>query len=501
MRLYDSLTRDVHEVVPTEGDTVEMYSCGPTVYRYAHVGNMRTFMLGDLIRRVLRQEGRSVRWVMNITDVGHMTDDATDTGRDRMDLAMEDEGLSPEDIADKYTRAFLEDADAVGIERADAYPKATEHIPEMIELTRQLIERGHAYEVEGTVYFDVRSFPAYGGLSGNTLDSLRAGHRQELEQDPNKRHPEDFALWKKAGPGRLMTWDSPWGQGFPGWHIECSAMSMKFLGNRFDIHTGGNDLKFPHHEDEIAQSEGATGHQVVGLWVHGGFLQMSGQKMSKSARNIKRVSELADQGIDPLAFRLLCLGTRYRSEMDFSWDALQATDRGLTRLRERMADWAGAERDGLSPEAKELDTRFRDAVADDLDMPEANFAAAAMVLAIASVSFIGIGMMTAVLPLISPEKGAQLGFVAQGMLLVVSGVYYPTSVLPEWMQWVSVISPATYALDGIRDAILAGDGVSDMGDEIWPLLVIGAVAVPLGLLIFRLGERHAKQHGKLKRSG
>jgi cysteinyl-tRNA synthetase len=371
MRLYDSLTRDVHEVVPTEGDTVEMYSCGPTVYRYAHVGNMRTFMLGDLIRRVLRQEGRSVRWVMNITDVGHMTDDATDTGRDRMDLAMEDEGLSPEDIADKYTRAFLEDADAVGIERADAYPKATEHIPEMIELTRQLIERGHAYEVEGTVYFDVRSFPAYGGLSGNTLDSLRAGHRQELEQDPNKRHPEDFALWKKAGPGRLMTWDSPWGQGFPGWHIECSAMSMKFLGNRFDIHTGGNDLKFPHHEDEIAQSEGATGHQVVGLWVHGGFLQMSGQKMSKSARNIKRVSELADQGIDPLAFRLLCFGTRYRSEMEFSWDSLEAADRTLTRLRQRVAGWESADGEGSGAEAKELDRRFRERVGDDLDLPGA----------------------------------------------------------------------------------------------------------------------------------
>jgi cysteinyl-tRNA synthetase len=371
MRLYDSLTRDIHEVVPADGHTVRMYSCGPTVYRYAHVGNMRTFMLGDLIRRILRLENRPVQWVMNITDVGHMTDDATDTGRDRMDLAMEDEGLSPEDIADKYTRAFLEDADAVGIERADAYPKATDHIPEMIELTRQLIERGHAYEVDGTVYFDVRSFPAYGRLSGNTLESLRAGHRQELEQDPNKRHPEDFALWKKAGPARLMKWDSPWGEGFPGWHIECSAMSMKFLGDRFDIHTGGNDLKFPHHEDEIAQSEGTTGHQVVGLWVHGGFLQMSGQKMSKSARNIRRVSELADQGIDPLAFRLLCFGTRYRSEMDFSWDSLEAADRTLTRLRQRVAGWEASDVDGSGAEAKELDRRFRERVGDDLDLPGA----------------------------------------------------------------------------------------------------------------------------------
>ena len=371
MRLYDSLSRQVTEVHPAHGRPVTMYTCGPTVYRYAHVGNMRTFMLGDLIRRVLLLEGAEVRWIMNITDVGHMTDDAGDAGRDRMDLAVEDEGLSPAEIAEKYTRAFLEDADAVGIQRADRYPKATDHIPEMVELIQRLIDRGLAYEVGGNVYFDVHRFSEYGRLSGNTLDRLRAGHRQDLETDPNKRHPEDFALWKKAGAGRLMKWDSPWGEGFPGWHIECSAMSMKYLGDRFDIHTGGNDLKFPHHEDEIAQSEGALGHRVVGVWVHGGFLQMSGQKMAKSARNITRVSELASQGIDPLAFRLLCFGTRYRSEMDFSWEALQAADRTLTRLRQRMADWAAAERDDLSLEARVLDRRFRAAVADDLDLPEA----------------------------------------------------------------------------------------------------------------------------------
>jgi cysteinyl-tRNA synthetase len=371
MRLYDSLTREIREVVPADGRTVKMYSCGPTVYRYAHVGNMRTFMLGDVIRRGLRLEGQDVAWVMNITDVGHMTDDATDTGRDRMDLAMEDEGLDPEAIARKYTEAFLEDADAVGIERADRYPRATDHIEEMIQLTQELIGGGHAYEVDGTVYFDVRSFPEYGKLSGNTLESLRAGHRHELEQDPGKRHPEDFALWKKAGPGRLMKWPSPWGEGFPGWHIECSAMSMRYLGDRFDIHTGGNDLKFPHHEDEIAQSEGVTGHQVVGIWVHGGFLRMSGQKMSKSKRNITRVSELADQGIDPLSFRLLCFGTRYRSEMDFSWDALEASHDRLVRLRQRMAEWGSDGGDSLESASRDLDARFRQRVADDLDLPGA----------------------------------------------------------------------------------------------------------------------------------
>ncbi len=373
MRLYNALTRQIEEVKPADGRTVKIYSCGPTVYRYAHIGNMRTFMLGDLIRRVLRFEGQDVVQVMNITDVGHMTDDVSQESRDRMDIAVADEGLSPREIADKYTAAFLEDVDALNIERADVYPKATDHIPEMIELIERLMEKGLAYEVDGNVYFDVHAFPAYGRLSGNTLEALRAGHRQELEVDPNKRHPEDFALWKRAGQGRLMTWPSPWGDGFPGWHIECSAMSMKYLGERFDIHTGGNDLKFPHHEDEIAQSDGATGHPVVSIWVYGGFLQQSGQKMAKSAKNITRVSELAEAGIDPLAFRLLCFGTRYRSETDFSWDALEGTNQRLRRLRRLVADWSTDPRpaDERSTQARELDRRFRDAVADDLNMPHA----------------------------------------------------------------------------------------------------------------------------------
>jgi cysteinyl-tRNA synthetase len=369
MRLYDSLTREVHEIVPVDGRAVKIYSCGPTVYRYIHIGNMRSFMLGDLIRRVLRFEGREVRWIMNITDVGHMTDDVTDTGRDKMELAEADEGLSAKEIAEKYTAAFLEDADLVGIERADLYPLATQHIDEMIALIELLIEKGHAYEVDGTVYYDVTTFPSYGKLSGNTLDQLRAGHRQEVAVDPLKRHPEDFALWKRAGPNRQLRWPSPWGDGYPGWHIECSAMSMKHLGERFDIHTGGNDNKFPHHEDEIAQSEGAVGHQVVSVWVHGGFLQMGGQKMAKSAKNIKRVTDLAAEGVDPLAYRLLCFGTRYRSEMEFSWEALEGANRRLVELRRRMAAWAPAA--GRSQAAAELDARFRDAIAADLDMPHA----------------------------------------------------------------------------------------------------------------------------------
>jgi cysteinyl-tRNA synthetase len=370
VRLFDSLTRELIEVSPADGKTVKIYSCGPTVYRYIHIGNMRSFMLGDLIRRVLRFEGRDVRWIMNITDVGHMTDDVSDTGRDKMELAEADEGLTAAEIAEKYTKAFLEDADLVGIERADFYPRATQHVDEMIDLVKILIDKGHAYEVDGTVYYDVTTFGGYGKLSGNTLDQLRAGHRQEIAVDPDKRHPEDFALWKKAGPNRALKWPSPWGDGFPGWHIECSAMSMKHLGERFDIHTGGNDNKFPHHEDEIAQSEGAVGHPVVSIWVHGGFLQMSGAKMAKSAKNVYRVTDLAEQNIDPLAYRMLCLGTRYRSEMDFSWEALEGQHRRLVDLRRRAAAWGEAASD-LSETAQAFDERFRAAVGDDLDMPRA----------------------------------------------------------------------------------------------------------------------------------
>ena len=370
MRLYNSLSRQVEEVVPIDGQQVRIYSCGPTVYRYIHIGNMRSFMLGDLIRRALRFEGYDVRWIMNITDVGHMTDEVSDTGRDKMELAESDEGLTAAEIAEKYTQAFLEDADLVGIERADLYPRATDHIPEMISIIETLIEKGHAYEVDGTVYYDVTTFPGYGRLSGNTLDQLRAGHRQELAVDPAKRHPEDFALWKRAGEHRLLRWPSPWGDGYPGWHIECSAMSIKHLGDRFDVHTGGNDNKFPHHEDEIAQSEGAVGHTVVSIWAHGGFLQMGGQKMAKSAKNIKRVTDLADQGIDPLAFRWFTFQTRYRSEMDFTWEALETADQRVKQLRRHAAEW-GPAIDDLGPAAKELDSRFREAVANDLDMPAA----------------------------------------------------------------------------------------------------------------------------------
>jgi cysteinyl-tRNA synthetase len=370
VRLYNTLTRQLDEVVPVDDRHVRMYTCGPTVYRYAHIGNLRTFLLSDLVRRGLEFEGCEVTQVINITDVGHMTDEASDAGRDRMDLAVDDEGLAPEEIAQKYMDAFLEDSERIALKRAHVYPRATDHIPEMLELTERLVANGHAYDVGGTVYYDVQSFPGYGKLSGNTLDKLRAGHRQEVEVDPNKRFHADFALWKKAGANRLMKWDSAWGEGFPGWHVECSAMSMKYLGDRFDIHTGGADLVFPHHEDEIAQSEGAAGHQVISIWVHGGFLRLGELKMAKSTGNVIRIVDLEAAGYDPLAFRYLTFNTRYRSEMDFSEDAMHAADVAVKRLRQRMAGWAPATPE-LSAPARDLDRRFREAVGTDLDMPQA----------------------------------------------------------------------------------------------------------------------------------
>jgi cysteinyl-tRNA synthetase len=368
MRLYDSLTRSLRDVDPVEPGHVKMYACGPTVYRFAHLGNLRSFMLYDLIRRALEYEGYEVKEVMNITDVGHMTDESSTEAVDKMQLAMEDEGLAPLEIAEKYTNAVLADADALGIRRADMYPKATDHIQDMIDLTRTLIERGHAYVVDnGSVYYDVTTFAGYGKLSGNTLDKLREGHR-DLETDPQKRHPADFALWKAAGPGRVMKWPSPWGEGFPGWHIECSAMSMKYLGERFDIHTGGTDLRFPHHEDEIAQSEGAVGHEVVSIWVHAGHLRQSGQKIAKSTGNVVLVADLIERDLDPLAFRWLCFQTQYRSEMDFTWDAMAAADQRVRQLRRHMATWAPAAA-SLGPAAEVYERRFRETLANDVHMP------------------------------------------------------------------------------------------------------------------------------------
>jgi cysteinyl-tRNA synthetase len=371
VRLYNTFTRSKEDLRPLEDGVVRIYSCGPTVYRYVHVGNLRTFMLPDLLRRSLEYLGYRTEQVMNITDVGHLTDDTFDRGEDKMLVSARLENKSPEEIAAYYTSSFMDDAAKLNIRRADHYPHATRYIPQMIELIQRLIASGHAYEVGGTVYYDIASFPAYGKLSRNTTDKLLAGARGEV--DPRKRHPGDFTLWKAAGEHRLQVWPSPWGPGFPGWHIECSAMSMSLLGERFDIHTGGADNVFPHHEAEIAQSEGVSGHRVVSIWMHGGLLLLGGSRMAKSAGNFFRVSELEDQGFDPLAFRYLALQARYRTKLDFSADGLAGADRALRQLRERVADWSTAARAPGAEDAEvtRYEDRFRAALADDLDMPSA----------------------------------------------------------------------------------------------------------------------------------
>ncbi|MEX1073180.1 MAG: cysteine--tRNA ligase [Chloroflexota bacterium] len=371
IRLHNSLTRRTDDFEPADPARVTIYTCGSTVYRYAHIGNLRTYLFGDILRRSLEYLGYGVLYVKNITDVGHMRNDQTDTGEDRMLAAALEEGKDPMEIAAFYTAAWVDDERLINILPPDVMPRATDHIPDMIAIIEKLLERGLAYEVDGTVYYDVSAFPGYGKLSGQRVEQTQAGHRVEVEGD--KRQLADFALWKAAEPGRLMKWPSPWGEGFPGWHIECSAMSMRYLGERFDIHTGGIDLKFPHHEDEIAQSEGATGHEVVSVWLHGEFLTLGDAKMAKSAGNIIRVSELPEKGFQPLDFRYLALTAHYRSKLDFTEAAMHSAAAGLRRLR-RAVDGDAADSADVDLAAEPMAgyrTRFADAIADDLAMPVA----------------------------------------------------------------------------------------------------------------------------------
>ena len=336
LHLRDALSRSLRPVEPLEPGLVRMYTCGPTVYRFAHVGNLRTFLLGDLIRRVLLYHGLEVLQVQNITDVGHLREDPSGNEIDPMLVAAGLEGRSSAEIADGYEAAFHADAALLNLLPAHVYPRATEHIPQMVSLAERLVDLGHGYATpEGNVYYAVATFPGYGRLSGNSLDELRAGHRSDVE--PDKRDPADFALWKAAGEGRALAWDTArWGRGFPGWHLECSAMALEHLGPRFDIHTGGEDNVFPHHEDEIAQSAPLVGGPPATLWVHGAHLLMSGRKMAKSAGNSQRITELAAQGLDPLAFRYLCLTARYARKLDYSESSLAAAAAGLASLREQL---------------------------------------------------------------------------------------------------------------------------------------------------------------------
>jgi cysteinyl-tRNA synthetase len=333
LRLRDTLTRRIEPVEPLEPGRIRMYTCGPTAYRYAHVGNLRSFMLADLIRRVALYHGLEVLHVKNVTDVGHLRDEGFDRGQDPMLVQAGLESKSVEEIARAYEAAFHADEAAVNILPAHVFPRATEHIDEMIELTEALEDGGHAYATPGgNVYYAVATFPGYGQLSGNSLAELRAGHRSEVEAD--KRDPADFALWKGAGEGRLLKWPTPrWGDGFPGWHVECSAMAMRYLGSQFDVHTGGIDNAFPHHEDEIAQSAAISGTIPSRHWVHGAFLLAGGHKMAKSAGNFQRITELVERGIDPLAFRYLVLTAKYGRKLSYSDRSVEAAAKALESLR------------------------------------------------------------------------------------------------------------------------------------------------------------------------
>jgi cysteinyl-tRNA synthetase len=346
--------------VPDEEQTVNIYCCGPTVYRDAHVGNLRTFLLADLISRALKLDGRKVNLIQNITDVGHLMEDFQ--GEDKLLQQAQLEKRDPFEIARKYEAGFHQDLARINILAANSYPRASETIDLMLQTISQLIASGHAYESElGSVYFDARSFPSYGAISGNKLDALKPGHRLEHSDEGDKRFHADWALWKSAGNRTEMVWDSPWGKGFPGWHIECTAMSLKFLNDRIDLHIGGIDLRFPHHENERAQSNAVSGGEAVAMWVHGEHLLFEGRKMSKSAGNVVLVQDLIDRGLDPLALRFTLLENRYRSQMDLTWAALEAANLTLRRWRSAMATWGDrseqvADEEIVAAIAKDLDT-------------------------------------------------------------------------------------------------------------------------------------------------
>jgi cysteinyl-tRNA synthetase len=350
MKLYDTSRREVVEITPLVPGVLKIYACGPTVYRDAHVGNMRTFLLTDLIKRFAQYQGLNVELIQNITDVGHMADDTglggIDEGQgdteDRVLAQAKTESVDALTIARKYEDNFHKNLKLLNIQTATKYPRASESIDLMIELIKQLIEKKHAYVGKsGTVFFDAKSFSSYGQISGNKLDELQPGYRFEGKSDPDKKFHADWALWKSAGENRTqLTWETPWGRGYPGWHIECSAMSIKFLGNKIDIHTGGIDLRFPHHEDERAQSNASTNSEVVNHWIHGEHLLFEGRKMSKSSGNVLLVSDVLAKGLDPLAIRLSLLEHRYRSQMDLTWNSISASHKNLNRIRERMQEWA-----------------------------------------------------------------------------------------------------------------------------------------------------------------
>lgn len=368
LHIYDTLQRAVMPVRSRDGATYRIYCCGPTVYRDAHVGNLRTFLLSDLVRRTLEFSGLKVQLVQNITDVGHMSEDFEE---DKIISQSRLEKRDPFAIARDYEAKFHNDLKAINVIPADTYPRASECIAMMIDHIQRLIELDFAYVGDdSSVYFDATKFKDYGALSGNRLDALKPGHRYEYSEDGAKRFHADWALWKAAGHRTEMIWPTPWGPGFPGWHIECSAMSLHYLRGHVDLHIGGIDLRFPHHENERAQSNPLTGDEAVSLWLHGEHLLFEGRKMSKSAGNVVLLRDVIDRGIDPLAVRLCFLENRYRSQMDLSWQSIEAGFAWLQKIREKYQEWSSSEVSSTKNAQSIISAIYRD-FCDDLDTPRA----------------------------------------------------------------------------------------------------------------------------------
>ena len=365
---YNTMTHKKEEFIPIDDKEVRIYSCGPTVYKDATIGNMRTNIFQDNLRRTLEYNGYKVKQAMNITDVGHLVSDG-DEGEDKMIKSAKQEGKTPLEIANHYTKLFFKDLERLNIELPEIICKATDNIQDMIKAVEKLVEKGYAYETSTAIYFDVSKLDKYPVLSNLDVDKQKAGARVEV--DTEKRNPHDFAVWIKAPENHLMKWDSPWGPSYPGWHIECSVMSQKFLGEVFDIHTGGIDLIPTHHENEIAQSKGMCGKVPAHYWMHGEFLLINGGKMSKSLGNVYLLQDIVDRGYDPLVYKLFCYSIQYRKKLNFTWEGMDSAKISLDRLRDAYQKQLIGTDEIDNSEIDKYRNNFKEAINDDLNMPVA----------------------------------------------------------------------------------------------------------------------------------
>jgi cysteinyl-tRNA synthetase len=366
LRIYNTLTRQKEEFKPLKEGKVTMYSCGPTVYSYAHIGNLRTYIFMDIFRRTLKYDGYKLKGVMNITDVGHLLSDG-DEGEDKMAKAAREQKKTPWEIAEFYTNYFFEDFKKLNIGKPEVISKATDHIQEMIKDVQTLIDKGYAYEIDDGIYYDISKFPEYGKLSRLSLEDQQAGARVEVNSQ--KRHPADFAVWKKADPQHIMQWESPWGMGYPGWHIECSTMSRKYLGSHFDIHTGGVDAIPVHHENEIAQNEALEDGKTVNYWVHSEFMLVDNGKMSKSLGNVYRIDQLEEKGYCALDYRYFCLNAHYRKKLNFTFEGMDGAKTSYARLLNVLYQHKVGQNAADENKLAEYKRQFDEAINDDLNIP------------------------------------------------------------------------------------------------------------------------------------